>query len=69
MMVINKGGNLSKEYFIAYLKLIMNSRQCTLEKAKEITFERLFQKDKKTLGSISFERFTNAYVDLKEEGK
>ena len=69
MMVINKGGNLSKEYFIAYLKLIMNSRQCTLEKAKEITFERLFQKDKETLGSISFESFTNAYEDLKEEGK
>ncbi|MBL5874949.1 hypothetical protein HV417_15865 [Bacillus sporothermodurans] len=68
-MLINNDGNLSKEYFIAYLKLIMSSRKCTLEKAKEITFERLFQKDKKTLGNISFERFTNAYEGLKEEGK
>lgn len=68
-MVINNGGNLSKEYFIAYLSLIMNSRQCTIEKAKEITFERLFKNDKKTLGSISFESFINAYEELKEIGK
>lgn len=68
-MVINNGGNLSKEYFIAYLSLIMNSRQCNLEKAKEITFERLFQNDKKTLGNISFEHFINAYEGLKENGK
>ena len=68
-MVINNGGNLSKEYFVAYLSLIMNSRKCTLEKAREITFSRLFRKDEKTLGSISFDHFISAYEDLKEKSK
>ncbi|MBP2079794.1 hypothetical protein [Oceanobacillus polygoni] len=68
-MVINNGGNLSKEYFVACLSLIMNSRQCNLERAKEITFARLFRKDEKTLGNNSFDQFINAYEDLQEKIK
>ncbi|MGV3487489.1 MAG: hypothetical protein ACO1OC_02760 [Tuberibacillus sp.] len=63
-MVINNGGNLSKEYFVAYFLLIMDSRQVTLDKAKEIAFERLFRSDEKTLGAISFQHFIEAYEGL-----
>ncbi|GIO23833.1 hypothetical protein [Oceanobacillus sp. J11TS1] len=65
-MVINKGGNLSKAYFKAYFSLIRNSRQCTLEEAKEITFVRLFRNDETTRGDISYEHFIEAYKELKE---
>ncbi|MFD1416917.1 hypothetical protein [Oceanobacillus jeddahense] len=65
-MIINKGGDLSKEYFMGYFSLLMNSRQCTLEKAKEITFDRLFRNDENTFGNISFEHFIEAYEELKE---
>lgn len=65
-MVINNGGNLSEEYFISYLSLVMNSRKCTLEEAKEVTFERLFNNNEKSLGSISFHHFFSAYDELKK---
>lgn len=65
-MIIKNGGILREEYFISYLSLVMNSMQCTLEEAKEVTFERLFKKNEKTLGTISFQHFINAYNELKK---
>lgn len=44
----------------------MNSRKCTLEEAKEVTFERLFNNNEKSLGSISFHHFFSAYDELKK---
>ncbi|NHM32022.1 hypothetical protein [Neobacillus terrae] len=63
-MVINSGGNLSVEYFKAYFRLIMNSRQVSLEEAKDITFSRLFQNVEATLGQTSFQNFSAAYEQL-----
>jgi hypothetical protein len=39
-MVINNSGNLTKEYFIAYVKLIMVSTETSIESAKSKAFER-----------------------------
>lgn len=64
-MVINHGGNLSKDYFLAYISLIKNTKQCSLDKAKEILFKRLFNEDKNFLGTISYNNFINAYTELK----
>ncbi|MDE5055427.1 hypothetical protein NDK25_24735 [Niallia taxi] len=66
-MVINKGGNLSKEYFKAYLELIMNSMGLSIELAKEKAFSRLFSNKESTLGSISYNNFIWAYSELEKE--
>ncbi len=66
-MVINKGGNLSKEYFKAYLELIMNSMGVSIEAAKEKAFSRLFNNKESTLGSISYNNFIHAYCELEKE--
>ncbi|QHA35050.1 hypothetical protein D5E69_04000 [Rossellomorea marisflavi] len=60
-MTINHGGDLSEDYFIAYISLIMNSRGITLEEAKAFTFQRLFQNDEETLGDRSHKSFMRAY--------
>lgn len=60
-MVINNGGNLSKEYFKAYLTLIMTSMGVSVEMAREKTFTRLFKNQAKTLGNISYNNFIQAY--------
>ncbi|MDH5163412.1 hypothetical protein [Heyndrickxia oleronia] len=64
-MVINNGGNLSKDYFLAYISLITNAKQCSVDQAKEILFKRLFNVNKKTLGPISYNNFISAYTELK----
>uniref|UniRef100_UPI003F4991E7 hypothetical protein n=1 Tax=Niallia taxi TaxID=2499688 RepID=UPI003F4991E7 len=66
-MVINKGGNLSKEYFKAYMELIMNSMGLSIETAKEKAFLRLFSNNASTLGSISYNNFISAYCELERE--
>ncbi|KML31257.1 hypothetical protein [Rossellomorea marisflavi] len=60
-MTINHGGDLSEDYFIAYISLIMNGRGTTLEEAKEFTFQRLFQNHEGTLGDRSHKSFVRAY--------
>jgi len=63
-MVINNGGNLSVGYFKSYFRLIMMSRQASLEEAKDITFSRLFNNQEAMLGHTSFQNFTLAYQEL-----
>ncbi|MET4559771.1 hypothetical protein ABIA69_000914 [Lysinibacillus parviboronicapiens] len=38
-MTVTHASVLTKDYFIAYLKLIMNSREYTLTEAKEFAFD------------------------------
>ncbi|WP_324609843.1 hypothetical protein [Oceanobacillus damuensis] len=64
-VVINHGGALRKEYFISYLTLVMNTMQCPVEQAKEVTFQRLFRNDTKTLGKESYRQFLLAYEELR----
>lgn len=68
-MVINKGGNLSKEYFKAYLELIVNRMGLSIESAKEKAFSRLFCNNESTLGSIPYNNFILAFCELEKEVK
>lgn len=65
-LIINSAGALRKEYFISYLKLIMNARQCSVDEAKNVTMKRLFQNNSQSLGMFSYRQFLLAYEELKE---
>ena len=60
-MLLNRGGALSADYFAAYMKLIMNTRDCSLNEAKEMSFQRLFRGKVDTLGKESYQNFILAY--------
>ncbi|RJS59261.1 hypothetical protein [Bacillus sp. PK3_68] len=64
-MVVNHGGALSKEYFISYLKLIMNARSFTLEEAEWFMFKQFFSGKKDTFGKESYTKFLEAIEDLR----
>ncbi|MEK9197323.1 hypothetical protein [Ureibacillus sp. FSL E2-3493] len=34
-MTVNHGGNLPKEYFLAYINLVMNAHNCSLNQAED----------------------------------
>jgi hypothetical protein len=68
-MTINHAGTLNKEYFLSYMKLIMNAHQNTVNQAKELTFQRLFGSQTNSLGRRSYENFLLAYNELKESEK
>jgi len=42
IITVNHASVLTKDYFIAYLKLIMNSREYTLIQAKEFALDFFF---------------------------
>lgn len=65
-MIVNHGGNLRVEYFISYIKLIINARNCTLDQAKEITMSIFFKNNKERYGKETYNRFLDAYKILKE---
>lgn len=63
-MIVNHGGNLPKEYFSAYIKLVMNSRNCSIESAKDITMELFFKNDKNRFGKDTYQSFEDAFREL-----
>lgn len=63
-MTVNHGGNLTEEYFRAYLSLVMNSRNYTLEKAKEFMLETFFKGNLATFGPITYASYINAVKSL-----
>ncbi|WP_124222100.1 hypothetical protein [Aquisalibacillus elongatus] len=65
-MVINQSGNLRKDYFVSYMKLLMNTMNCTVDEAKAITFLRIFDNNKHHLGDFSYQEFSKAYEELKD---
>lgn len=66
-MTINHAGALKKEYFISYMKLIMNAFGCSVEEAKDKTFKRLFQLRESEMGQETYAQFILAYRDLLNE--
>lgn len=64
-MLLNRGGALSADYFASYMKLIMNTRECSLNEAKDMTFQRLFRGQVDTLGAESYQKFIIAYESLR----
>lgn len=66
-MVTKNGSKLSKTYFISYMKLVMNSREFTLEEARAYAFKEIFHNDETTNGQASFEQFEKAYEEMVAE--
>ncbi|MET3656249.1 MULTISPECIES: hypothetical protein [Sporosarcina] len=59
-MTINHGGNLTEEYFRAYVSLVMNSRNYTLEKEKHFMVESFLTGNPTTYGPITGASYINA---------
>lgn len=63
-MVVNSGGNLSEEYFRAYLSLVMNARSCSLEDAEDYMMKTFFEGNLASFGPISYASYINAVKSL-----
>jgi hypothetical protein len=63
-MTVNHGGRLSKEYFLSYIKLVSNSRNCSIATAKEITLELFFKQDINRFGKDTYKSFLDAFQEL-----
>jgi hypothetical protein len=63
-MTVNHASTLKKEYFLSYINLIMISRNCSLEQAKEITMELFLHNNFEQYGKQTYERFLDAYYQL-----
>ncbi|QHS21882.1 hypothetical protein GWK91_02525 [Virgibacillus sp. MSP4-1] len=63
-MKLNRSGTPSIAYFKAYMKLVMNTRTCSLEVAREVTFENLFERDPLYLGEQAYQNFQHAHQEL-----
>lgn len=63
-MTVNHAGTLKKEYFLSYIKLVMISRNCSLQQAKDITINLFFHNDSLRYGNQTYERFLDAYNQL-----
>lgn len=66
-MTVNHGGALGKDYFLSYLNLIKLSRNCNTEQAKNITMELFFHNNIDQYGRETYNRFLDAYFDLKNQ--
>lgn len=63
-MTVNHASVLTKDYFIAYLKLIMNSREYTLIQAKEFAFDFFFKRDMDRYGPSTWLQFEEAIKEI-----
>lgn len=63
-MVVNKGGNLSVGYFIAYMNLIMQAKQCSIICAQQYTLEKFFKGNPDHFGPVTYESFIKATGEL-----
>ncbi|MFF2753614.1 hypothetical protein ACFVR1_07640 [Psychrobacillus sp. NPDC058041] len=66
-MTVNNGANLSKEYFISYLKLISETIGYSLEQAQSYMFNYFFNKSNTTYGKESYNNFLKAIEIINEE--
>lgn len=65
-MTVTQGGALSKEYFLAYLNLIIISRQFTLEQAHSLTMELFFRHNPAMYGKDTYQSFLQACRELSQ---
>jgi hypothetical protein len=63
-MTVNHASTLKKEYFLSYINLIMISRNCSLEEAKEITMDLFFHNNIEQYGKATSKSFLEAYNEL-----
>ena len=65
-MTVNHASVLTKDYFIAYLKLIRNSREYTLIEAKEFAFDFFFKGDNERYGLSTWSQFEEATREMEK---
>jgi hypothetical protein len=65
-MVVNRGGNLSKAYFMAYLNLIMQAKECTVSCAQQYMLDQFFKGNANHFGQVSYQSFMQAVEDILE---
>lgn len=63
-MTVNHASTLKKEYFHSYITLIMISRNCSLELAKDVAMELFFKNNIEHYGKQTYEQFLVAYNEL-----
>ncbi|HLG27794.1 MAG TPA: hypothetical protein VI423_08420 [Paenisporosarcina sp.] len=63
-MVVNNGGDLSTDYFIAYLNLVMKAKQCSVVCAKKDVLEKFFKGNPKHFGPVSYQSFAQAIGEI-----
>ncbi|WP_462411467.1 hypothetical protein [Neobacillus sp. Marseille-QA0830] len=63
-MTVNHASTLKKEYFLSYLNLVMISRNCSLQQAKDLTIELFFKNNIEQYGKQTYERFLIAFNQL-----
>ena len=64
-MTLNNGANLSKEYFISYLKLVREARSFSLEQAQDFMVNHFFKNNFDIYGKDSYCNFLQAIDTLK----
>ncbi|SEP84822.1 hypothetical protein SAMN05216232_1072 [Virgibacillus subterraneus] len=65
-MRIKHGGKLSKAYFKSYMKLIMNTRDCSLEESSSITLEGIFGEEKDGTDVEVYQNYLKAFEELRD---
>jgi len=64
-VTLNNGANLSKEYFISYLKLVREARSFSLEQAQDFMVNHFFKNNFDIYGKDSYCNFLQAIDTLK----
>ena len=63
-MVVNNGGNLSVGYFIAYMNLIMQAKQCSIICAQQSMLEKFFKGNPDHFGPVTYKSFIKAASNI-----
>ena len=64
-VTVNIGANLSKDYFISYLKLVREVRSFSLEQAQDYMVNSFFKNNKDVYGKESYCNFLQAIEILR----
>lgn len=63
-MTVNHGGNLTKEYFLAYISLVMNAHNCSLNQARDYMIDHFFKGNPRTFGKYTYSNFAEAVKEF-----
>lgn len=63
-MVVNNGGNLSIAYFIAYLNLIIQAKQCSVICAQQYMLEKFFKGNPNHFDPVTYQSFIQATSEI-----
>ena len=59
-VTVNNGANLTKDYFISYLKLVREARYFSLEQAQDYMVNNFFKNNNDVYGKDSYYNFLKA---------